>query len=431
MTGSLPAGISAALDQRLMARHKMLFTRVVMPTIALTAIVLVISYWRFDAKFYAGLAIMLSLNFLNAYYSIADRRIGTPWGVVHSRSDEFDTFRWCANLSLDVYLLWCFEVPAAVAAFTWLILSFGALTEVYRQRNKLITIGFAVTGFIVLMFFVFPTDPTQQLYLTFAYVGLLYVLWKLESYIVEEMTLFFDQKISRERIESEADQLARQAVVGQSVRAFSHEIGNLLAIGNLTLERLRVTPNDSAQELARLEKTFGYLAKVSRLVLDDVGNERAPIRRYTLPELAEDLRLLVCGTDWQQTTRIELDFADVDETQVFSERAGAVYLIIHNLAKNAYDAVVQHHANPMDGLIRISAEISRQQIRIMVADNGGGMTAAQLECFERDELRSDKAEGHGFGLRFVRREVAENGFMLEVEAMPGAGTVFQLGLPIA
>ncbi len=228
-----------------MARHKALFTRVVMPTIALTALILVVAYWRSDAKFYAGLAIMLSLNFLNAYYSIEDRLVRTPWGIVHSRSDEFDTFRWCANLSLDVYLLWCFEVPASVAAFTWLILSVGALTEVYRKRNKLVTVAFAVVGFVILMFLVYPTDLTSQLYLTFAYGGLLYVLWKLETYIVEEMTLFFDEKINRERIESEADQLGRQAVVGQSVRAFGHEVGNLIAIGNLTLERMKTVPPES------------------------------------------------------------------------------------------------------------------------------------------------------------------------------------------
>ncbi len=155
------------------------------------------------------------------------------------------------------------------------------------------------------------------------------------------------------------------------------------------------------------------------------------MRRYSVGELADDLRLLVCGGDWQQTTRIELDFADIDRTHTFNERAGAVYFIIHNLVKNAYDAIVERHADPLDGVIRIAATMQDEQVRITVADNGAGMTPAQLEDFGRADLSSSKAEGHGLGLRFVRREVAENGFSLKVDAASDGGTLFRLGLPVA
>lgn len=400
-----------------------------MPVIVTTAIILVAAYWRFDAKFYAGLAIMLSLNFLNVYYSIADRVIGTPWGQVHSRSDEFDTFRWCSNLLLDVYLLWCFELPTAVAAFTWLILSFGALTEVYRQRNKLITMSVAISGFAYLVYFIYPTDPITQFYLTFAYTGLLFVLWKLESHIVSEMTLYMRERIERESAELNNEHLLRQASVGESARALSHEVSNLVLVGKHTLQLMDEKNNASEKHQLRLQKTFDYLDQVSHLVLDEIGQNNPAVHNYSLGSLAIDLRLLVNTNKLSSGPSFYLDIPKQLHTLSFTERAGSTYLILHNLVKNAHEAIQRHHDDIHEGKISITTILIGENIEITVDDNGGGMLPETLDNIMQ-QAQDNIPLGHGLGFKFVLKEARKNGFKLSAESTINIGTTFKLTIPI-
>jgi len=99
--------------------------------------------------------------------------------------------------------------------------------------------------------------------------------------------------------------------------------------------------------------------------------------------------------------------------------------VIINLVDNAVEA--------MERKGRIVVETERDQannvVRIVVADNGPGIPAA-----EREKLflpyYSTKRRGSGLGLAIVRRIIAEHGGSIEAADNTPHGTCFTIELPV-
>ncbi len=68
-------------------------------------------------------------------------------------------------------------------------------------------------------------------------------------------------------------------------------------------------------------------------------------------------------------------------------------------------------------------------MRLVVADNGPGMSRSELDrAF--DDFHTTKAGGTGLGLSIVRRLVLDLGGALRIETTPGAGTRAIVELPV-
>jgi len=262
-SGALPD----ELDSRLRAHHKALFTRILLPTVTVLTLFLIVVYWRFDTKFYLGLGAVALLDVFNVYFSLSNRQIATPWGVIEFRSDAFDTFRWCVNFILDAFIAWSFEVPAASIFAAWVILTFGAQTEVYRNKNKLITTLVSLACLVVLLSVVNPVAVMDQLFLLACFISVQFIFWRLEVSLVKEMQGYFRERMRRERVEVEAEKMQRDAAVGNSVRSLTHEINNLAAIASLTSTQIRGDSQETSENLERLDRSLELMTKTSRLVL--------------------------------------------------------------------------------------------------------------------------------------------------------------------
>ncbi len=103
----------------------------------------------------------------------------------------------------------------------------------------------------------------------------------------------------------------------------------------------------------------------------------------------------------------------------------------------ALDALVENavkHTGPGDE-IRLGVQRRGDQVAIVVADSGTGMPAERLEgIFERfarlDRARSRDQGGVGLGLTIVKAIVQAHGGTVAVRSTPGAGSVFELLLPL-
>jgi signal transduction histidine kinase len=102
---------------------------------------------------------------------------------------------------------------------------------------------------------------------------------------------------------------------------------------------------------------------------------------------------------------------------------------LRNLVSNA----VKYTAD--GGLITVSGEANRHQVRIRVDDTGYGIPAADLpfifDKFYRahtDETRD--IEGNGLGLAIVKAIVEQHGGQVSVESLVGKGTHFNISLPL-
>jgi signal transduction histidine kinase len=103
----------------------------------------------------------------------------------------------------------------------------------------------------------------------------------------------------------------------------------------------------------------------------------------------------------------------------------------------ALDALVENavkHTGPGDE-IRLGVQGRGDRVAIVVADSGTGMPAERLEgIFERfarlDRARSRDQGGVGLGLTIVKAIVQAHGGTVAVRSTPGAGSVFEILLPL-
>lgn len=414
--------LDVVLQRRLEERYKLLFTRIVSQAMGTIIVMLLIMYWQTDdARVVSGLiviAVVGGINFLLAF----SKQIPTPWGTIQARSDTVDTLRWSITFLFDAYIVWALSFHEALAVILWLIVTFCALLTPHRPRNKLILASVASLTFCILVFLLYPTDLRTEIGLIISYFSLIFILWKLERHFADEMEQVFTERLHRERVEREAEALQREAAIGHSTRAINHELNTLIGVAGLSAERIRQRQKeggDVSNDLDRLEKSISYMRKVSQLVLDDLGNEKTVRRCISLAELQDDLSLLLCNGVTHCQVRLEFDFPPNAGDYWFEERTGSTYLILHNLAKNAYEAVMEKFGGKLGGVIRISAHPADRQLRLMVYDNGIGMSVEQLADIHQQVAKSSKINGHGLGLRFVQRECLHNGFELAIESEMG------------
>lgn len=423
--------VDADLQQRLEERYKRLFTRIVSQAMGIIIVMLLIMYWQTDdERVESGLIVIAVVGGINFLFAFAEQ-IPTPWGTIQARSDTVDTLRWSITFLFDAYIVWALNFPEVLAVILWLILTFCALLTPRHPHNKLILASVASICFCILVFLLYPTDLRTEIGLIISYFSLIFILWKLERHFAEEMEQVFAERMQRERIEREAEALQREAAIGHSTRAINHELNNLIGVADLSTERIRkqqASGGDISKDIERLEKSLSYMRKVSKLVLDDLGSEKALKRCISLAELEDDLRLLLCNGITHCQARLEFDFPPNAGDYWFEERTGSTYLILHNLAKNAYEAVVGKFGDQPGGLIRISARVEGERLELSVYDNGVGMSEEQVEDIQLQTAKTSKINGHSLGLRFVQQECIHNNFWLTIEAKAGMYSNFQVRL---
>ena len=117
---------------------------------------------------------------------------------------------------------------------------------------------------------------------------------------------------------------------------------------------------------------------------------------------------------------------EIPETEYMTRIDPTAYTrIIGNLLQN-----ILTHSNA--GQVSLTITETEQQAKIMVADNGKGISAADLpHIFERmyqcDHSRS--AKGNGLGLSITKELVSVHKGIITAASTPGAGTAFTILLP--
>jgi two-component system nitrogen regulation sensor histidine kinase NtrY len=211
-------------------------------------------------------------------------------------------------------------------------------------------------------------------------------------------------------------------------RRLAHEIKNPLTPIQLSAERLRrhfsqapTTTRDLVDECTTT--IVGEVESLKGLVDEFSQFARMPAPRAVSTDvhaLLDDALSLYRGllSELEIRTHYEacLPRVSIDPEQIRR--------VIHNLVDNAIEAMDRH------GVIDIETrhDAKNNLVRIVVADNGPGIPAA-----EREKLflpyYSTKQRGSGLGLAIVRRIVAEHGGSIDVTDNQPRGTRFAIELP--
>jgi signal transduction histidine kinase len=168
------------------------------------------------------------------------------------------------------------------------------------------------------------------------------------------------------------------------------------------------------QEIARLSHLVDGLLALARaenvlvepvsLRVDQVIRDRAAAWRPVAEERGVDLR----------------SSGEAPVPAMFGE--GHLEQILDNLLANALDAV------PAGGHVEVSAAADGDGARVVVSDDGPGMTSPQREMAFRRFVSSTPG-GAGLGLAIVHRLVTSNGGSAALSDTPGGGLTVTVTLP--
>jgi signal transduction histidine kinase len=211
----------------------------------------------------------------------------------------------------------------------------------------------------------------------------------------------------------------------------AHELLTPITIGRGHLELLGRTPRVGADELqATYDIVLGELGRmervINRLLLLESAGAGEPGRRERV-----DMAALMTRTfqRWQGTADRGWRMGELPRTAVAAD-ADQITLALDALIENA----VQHTGE--GGLIEIGAVVQAGTLFIRVRDGGDGIPKEACgKVFERfyrvDGGRSRRHGGVGLGLAIVKAIAEAHGGGVSVRSSPGAGSTFELRLPVA
>jgi len=225
-------------------------------------------------------------------------------------------------------------------------------------------------------------------------------------------------------------QAERLAAIGQTIATLSHHIKNILQ--GIRGGSYLVDMGLEGDDLAMVRKGWDIVSrnqnKISSLVMDmlSFGKEREP------DPVPSDLAALIA--EIIETVHQRAD--ELGATIGWQPPAGMPALLfdpegisraVLNVVTNALDAV---EGRP-DPTISIEAGIDRAvgMVRIVVTDNGAGMSPETLGQIFNVFVSTKGAQGTGLGLAVSRKILREHGGDIRATSRPAAGSTFVMEFP--
>ena len=247
--------------------------------------------------------------------------------------------------------------------------------------------------------------------------------------IAGQVSLMIGIRLANERRAQLEDQLRhadRLAKVGQLTAGVAHELNEPLAaiLGFAQLAAKKIdAPEQAGRYLERIIQSSLHAREIIRkmLLFSSPGVHRtSPVDLNRV--LTEGLAFLEPRFA-KSAIRVVTDFApglppiEADSAQLTQ--------VLVNLVLNAL------HAMADGGTLTLRTERGEGVVRLVVADTGTGMDAATLEqIFLPFFTTREVDQGTGLGLSVVHGIVTAHGGTIDVESVPGRGTVCSITLPI-
>lgn len=416
--------------------HKAFVTRFVMPSMALMSLLFYVTYFSLENQKMLVMGLCLLVIAGNVYVTSKNRvlRVGS-WSIKTRSDDFFDAARWAFNLLVaDVALAVTFKPTPAAFVVSWIIIVLSAQADTFQRvhRRPIVAMGLVIGA--VLYYRLYPeTPPAEYLLVTLSMVAIIVMAAVTENYWIREILAKQDARRRGELAEMHASQLKREALIGGHVRTISHELGNLLGI--LDLAANMEANQISGRHLDVVRRSVVHAKKISALILAD-ATKTSKVRSYPVRDLADDLDLLLAKEVRQRRIEWRLDLGTKAAEATISECGGGTYFIVHNIVKNAWEAIEARAAagealiGGIKGRIAITFALSGTNLILSIEDDAHGMTEAQRAAILAGDGESTKSEGHGLGLKFALAECQKNGFKIEIDSTQGLGTIFRIVIPV-
>jgi nitrogen fixation/metabolism regulation signal transduction histidine kinase len=225
----------------------------------------------------------------------------------------------------------------------------------------------------------------------------------------------------------------RDAAWAEVARRLAHEVKNPLTPIQLSAERLRrrfigrLAPDDT-ELLDRATHTIVSQVDALKAMVNAFGDYARPPQLSARPLALHALIGEVLDL-YENDQRMLLSRRFAAEELMVRADAGRLRQALHNLLKNALEAIGETQKPRIDiGTQRIE-EGGRAYAELTIADNGPGLPDGFGERWF-EPYTTSKAKGTGLGLAVVKKIAEEHGGSVRAETRADGGALFALRLPL-
>ena len=239
--------------------------------------------------------------------------------------------------------------------------------------------------------------------------------------LIHDITAAHELKANLERNQ-------RLAAMGEMAAALAHQLRTPLATALLYSANLAQQDLSDAARTRFASKATEQLKRLERLIQDVLffaRGESIGREAISVAELIADVEQTMAPLCQEKGIDFSVSLKAGDSIMMGSRKALGGALL--NLMENALQACERN--TKMAGKIRLSADLSGQQLRIRVRDTGTGMAPeTQARIFE--PFFTTRGQGTGLGLAIALAVTKAHGGMIEVSSRLMEGSEFVMWLPV-
>ncbi len=239
---------------------------------------------------------------------------------------------------------------------------------------------------------------------------------------------FFDMK---QGVRASFRQRERLASLGMAVAKINHDLRNVLTSAQLVSDRIAM---DKDERIAGMgERLVRAVDRGVRLCTDVLNYSNAKDEQLELEEvrialLVGEIAGDVLGQFGRGPTAINFINKIPSELSVRVD-ADHTYRIIHNLFRNAGQALQSMNAVDAKRQITVSSDVEAGQVKLRITDTGPGLPKRALDNLFKAFASSSGHGSTGLGLTISKDLATDQGGDLELGYTGETGTEFVLTLP--
>ena len=284
------------------------------------------------------------------------------------------------------------------------------------DKSNFLKIIFVVQGFF-LSFEYFFVNNAEDLVVIIKLLFLVIIVYTITIIILYLLNL--GDKITT--LYSEIKILEKEKKIKESLFKITHEIKNPIAVCKGYLDMLDVNDKNKInryipiirEEIDRSLNIMTDFMQFSKIKLD---KEIVDIN-LLLDDVYDNFKIL------NKLKNIELKYIESNEEIYINGDYNRLKQVLINLIKNSAEAIKSK------GKIIIKSENNSKEFKILIIDNGCGMSKETLSKI-KEIFYTTKEKGSGIGVSLSNEIIKAHGGSLEYDSELGEGTIAKITLPI-
>ncbi|MBL8299970.1 MAG: HAMP domain-containing protein [Rhodanobacteraceae bacterium] len=225
----------------------------------------------------------------------------------------------------------------------------------------------------------------------------------------------------------------RDAAWAEVARRLAHEVKNPLTPIQLAAERLRRRfigrlAADDTEVLDRATRTIVNQVEALKALVNAFGDYARPPQLSPRPLALHALIGEVLDL-YENDQRLQISRRFAGEELNLRADAGRLRQLLHNLLKNALEAIGDQAKPRIEVATARVEDGGRYWAELVIADNGPGLPEGFGERWY-EPYTSSKSRGTGLGLAVVKKIVEEHGGSIRADNRAEGGACFRLRLPL-